>query len=118
MVALTLATPRGVPAQTRLVSELKRTLDSIADTPRGIVGYTVTYLDTGEHVERRGDEPFATASLIKVPVLVTLFDLAAQLQLSLDDPVVLTDIDKVGAPISCSFCGPRSRCASGMRRGS
>ena len=68
---------------------LKRTIDSIADAHRGVVGYSITNLETDEHLERRGDEPFSTASLIKVPVLVALFDLAEQRQLSLDDPVVL-----------------------------
>ncbi|MHB0964670.1 MAG: serine hydrolase, partial [Gemmatimonadaceae bacterium] len=51
----------------------------------------------------RGDETFTTASLIKVPVLVALFDLAEKTQLSLDDPVVLTDIDKVGGSGELQF---------------
>lgn len=75
---------------------LRHTLDSIADVHRGVVGYSITNLETGEHLERRGDETFTTASLIKVPVLVALFDLAEKKQLTLDDPVALTEIDKVG----------------------
>lgn len=82
---------------------LKRTIDSIADAHRGVVGYSITNLETDEHLERRGDEPFSTASLIKVPVLVALFDLAEQRQLSLDDPVVLTAIDKVGGAGQLQF---------------
>lgn len=82
---------------------LRRTLDAIADAHRGVVGYSITNLETGEHLERRGDETFSTASLIKVPVLVTLFDLAEKKQLSLDDPVVLTDIDKVGGAGELQF---------------
>jgi len=84
----------GSPA--RPLATLRRTLDSLADAHRGVVGYSITNLETGEHLERRGDEPFSTASLIKVPILVALFDLAEQQQLSLDDPIVLTDLDKVG----------------------
>jgi beta-lactamase class A len=61
-----------------------------------VVGYSITNLETGEHLEQRGNETFSTASLIKVPILVTLFDLAEQKQLTLDDPIVLTEIDKVG----------------------
>lgn len=82
---------------------LRRVLDSIADAHRGVVGYRITNLETGEHLERRGDETFSTASLIKVPVLVALFDLAEKKQLSLDDPVVLTDIDKVGGAGELQF---------------
>lgn len=82
---------------------LRRTLDAIADAHRGVVGYSITNLETGEHLERRGDETFTTASLIKVPVLVALFDLAEKKQLTLDDPVVLTEIDKVGGAGELQF---------------
>ena len=74
---------------------LRRTLDSLASRHRGVVGYTVHNLDTGERLERRGDETFPTASLIKVPVLVTVYDLVEQKRLSLDDPLTVLKIDKV-----------------------
>jgi beta-lactamase class A len=74
---------------------LRRTLDSLAGGHRGVVGYTVHNLDTGERLERRGDETFSTASLIKVPVLVTVFDLVEQKRMSLDDPLTVLRIDKV-----------------------
>lgn len=86
--------PQGAPTATP--ATLKRVIDSLADAHRGVVGYSITNLATGEHLERKGDETFSTASLIKVPVLVTLFDLAEQKQLTLDDPIVLTQFDKVG----------------------
>lgn len=95
------ATP--APSAPRPLAQLRRTLDSIADAHRGVVGYSITNLETNEHLERRGDEPFSTASLIKVPILVTLFDLAEQKQLTLDDPVVLTDLDKVGGAGQLQF---------------
>jgi beta-lactamase class A len=76
-------------------AKLHKTLDSIADAHHGVVGYTVWNLDTGERLERRGDETFPTASLIKVPILVTVFDLVEQGQLSLDDQLTLLKIDKV-----------------------
>ena len=74
---------------------LHRTLDGIADAHHGVVGYTVHNLDTGERLERRGDEPFPTASLIKVPILVTVHDLVKQGRLSLDDPLTVLRIDQV-----------------------
>lgn len=82
---------------------LRRTLDSLSTAHRGVVGYSITNLETGEHLERRGDETFSTASLIKVPVLVTLFDLAEQKRLTLDDPIVLTELDKVGGAGELQF---------------
>lgn len=91
------------PPSAKSLPQLRRVLDSIADAHRGIVGFSITNLETQEHLERRGDEPFSTASLIKVPVLVTLFDLAEQQQLALDDPVLLTEIDKVGGAGQLQF---------------
>jgi len=96
LVAMLTGVPSTGAAQSAATQALRRTLDSLSGTHRGVVGYSITNLATGEHLEQRGDETFSTASLIKVPVLVTLFDLAEQQQLSLDDPVVLTEIDKVG----------------------
>jgi beta-lactamase class A len=74
---------------------LHRTLDSLAALHHGVVGYTVHDVDTGERLERRGDETFSTASLIKVPILVTVYDLVDKKQLGLDDPLTVLRIDKV-----------------------
>jgi beta-lactamase class A len=88
---------RATPAFSRADTiALRRTLDSLAGAHRGIVGYTVLNLDTGERLARRGDEPFPTASLIKVPILVTVYRLVAQDSLSLDDPVTMLELDQVG----------------------
>ncbi len=76
-------------------ASLRRVLDSIADAHQGIVGYSVIDLETGARVERRGNETFPTASLIKVPILVTVFDLVANGRLSLDDPLTVLKIDQV-----------------------
>jgi beta-lactamase class A len=74
---------------------LRRTLDSIADAHHGVVGYSVIDLETGARINRRGDETFPTASLIKVAILVTVYDLVAKGQLSLDDPLTVLKIDQV-----------------------
>lgn len=74
---------------------LRRTLDSLASAHRGVVGYAVRNLETGERLERLGDSTFQTASLIKVPILVTVFDLVEQGILSLDDRLRVLKIDKV-----------------------
>ena len=90
------ASPHGVGAQSARMTTLRRALDSLSAAHRGVIGYSITNLETSEHLEQRGNETFSTASLIKVPILVTLFDLAEQKQLTLDDPIILSDIDKVG----------------------
>jgi len=87
------AAPRPRPAVDTLA--LRRTLDSLADAHHGTVGYTVLDLDGGVRLSRRGDETFPTASLIKVAILVTVYDLVAQKKLSLDDRLTVLAIDKV-----------------------
>ena len=74
---------------------LRRKLDSLAGAHHGVVGYSVRNLETGEHLERRGDETFPTASLIKVAILVTVFDLVERGEMRLDDQLTLMKIDKV-----------------------
>lgn len=82
---------------------LHRTFESLASAHHGVVGYTVFNLDTGERFERLGDETFSTASLIKVPILVTVFDLVEKGQLSLDDPLTVLKLDKVGGSGQLQF---------------
>ena len=74
---------------------LRRTLDSLANGHAGVVGYSVRNIDTGERLELRGDETFPTASLIKVSLLVTLFDMVEKGEIALDDPIRVLKIDKV-----------------------
>jgi beta-lactamase class A len=76
-------------------STLHRRLDSLARAHKGQLAYTVHNIDTGERFELRGDEAFPTASLIKVPILVTLHDLVEKGSISLDDPIRVLKIDKV-----------------------
>jgi beta-lactamase class A len=87
-------------------SALRRTLDAIASAHHGVLGYSVLNLDTGERLSLRGDETFPTASLIKVPILVTLYDLAEQKQLSLDDPITVLKIDQVPGSGVLQFMHP------------
>jgi beta-lactamase class A len=86
--------PRPAPVRAD-TSALRLKLDSIADAHHGIVGYSVIDIDNGVRMSRRGDETFPTASLIKVPILVTVYDLAAKGQLSLSDPLSVLKIDQV-----------------------
>lgn len=88
-------TARVAQPVTQRMAALRTSLDALADQHRGVVGYTVTVLETGERIERRGDEPFPTASLIKVPILVALFDEVEKGNIALDDRVRVLKADKV-----------------------
>jgi beta-lactamase class A len=87
----------AVPVSPRAdTASLRRVLDSIADRHRGVVGYAVIDVESGDRISRRGDEKFPTASLIKAGVLVTVFDLVAKGQMSLSDPLTVLAIDQTG----------------------
>jgi beta-lactamase class A len=85
---------------------LHKQLDAIASAHRGVLGYTILNLDTGERLSLRGDETFSTASLIKVPILVTLYDLVDKKQLSLDDPLTVLKVDQVPGSGVLQFMHP------------
>jgi beta-lactamase class A len=91
--AQTTPLPPGPRADTAV---LRRTLDSIADLHHGVVGYSVIDVDGSDRISRRGDEKFPTASLIKVGVLVTVFDLVERHEMSLADPLTVLSIDQTG----------------------
>ena len=86
---------RGLEPVHADTAALRKKLDSIADAHHGTVGYSVIDLESGDRISRRGDETFPTASLIKVAILVTLYDLVAKGQISLDDPLTVLKIDQV-----------------------
>jgi beta-lactamase class A len=107
-IAVTVAAHGQAPrAYTRAdTAALHRTLDAIASAHHGLLGYSVLNLDTGERLSLRGDETFPTASLIKVPILVTLYDLAEKKELSLDDPLTVLKIDQVPGSGVLQFMHP------------
>lgn len=107
LVLVAAATTLGAQQFTRAdTAALHRTLDAIAAAHHGIVGYSVLNVDTGERLSLRGDETFSTASLIKVPILVTLYDLVEKKQLSLDDPLTVLKIDQVPGSGVLQFMHP------------
>ena len=90
---------RARPGRLQIVradtAALRKKLDSIADAHHGIVGYSVIDLETGARINRRGDETFPTASLIKVAILVTVYDLVAKGQLALNDPLTVLKLSLI-----------------------
>ncbi|MGI8509058.1 MAG: serine hydrolase [Gemmatimonadaceae bacterium] len=96
----TVARPKLVRADT---AALRHALDSITAGYHGVIGYSIQDLETGDHLSQRGDETFPTASLIKVPILTTVYDLVARGDLSLDDPLTILKIDQVPGSGSMQF---------------
>jgi beta-lactamase class A len=94
------AAPQPAGAQSSRVasvdtSALRTALQREVQPHRGVVGYTVRDLDANWQISERGDEKFPTASLIKVPILVTVFDLVEKGRLSLNDKLTVLPIDVV-----------------------
>ena len=54
--------------------DLRRSLDSLVSGFRGTVGVYVKHLGTGESAGVNADTLFPTASMIKVPILIGIFD--------------------------------------------
>jgi beta-lactamase class A len=78
------ATPRHDAA-------LQQKLDALVRGFQGDVGIYVHHLRTGRSAEIRADEVFPTASMIKVPILVGVFDAIAKGALRMDTTMVYRD---------------------------
>ncbi len=70
-------------------------IERIADATGGIVGVSATQLATGRHLGYREDEIFPTASVIKLPLLVALYEDAIAGRIDLGERVVYRDETKV-----------------------
>jgi beta-lactamase class A len=70
---------------------LAATLDSLARGFGGTVGIYVRHLPTGASVEMNADTVFPTASLVKIPILLTLYDQVERGMLDLDARVPYPD---------------------------
>lgn len=77
-------------------TELRRQLERIAARHAGVAGISLRNLATGESISIRGDEPFPSASLIKVAILVTMLDEVNEGRMALDERVSLVARDRVG----------------------
>jgi beta-lactamase class A len=62
----------------------------------GQVGMAALSPATGEVIAFGGDRPMSTASVIKLPVLVALMDMCQRGEASLEEPIRLSQADKIG----------------------
>lgn len=65
---------KGASGERFFSSELKGQLERIAAEHRGMAGISLKNLDTGEEFSVNGNEPFPTASTIKLAVMATVFE--------------------------------------------
>lgn len=83
------------PAFVLAEDSLGQKLKPLIDTHNGEVAISVKHLKTGATFSHRADEPMPTASLIKLPVMIAVYQLAHDGKLKLTEPVTLRDEDKV-----------------------
>jgi beta-lactamase class A len=86
-----LALPLGASAQSTLESRLK----PLIEAHKGDVAVMVKHLETGEAFAWRENEPQATASLIKFPVMIEAYRQSVEAGLDLGQTVTLQEADKV-----------------------
>ncbi len=94
-VPMSFAGPTPFPVPPRVAehadSALQSKIETLARGFRGDVGIYVHNLRTGATVAIAADDTFPAASMVKVPLLIALFDQARQGRLHLDTLYALTD---------------------------
>jgi beta-lactamase class A len=79
---------------TRLVEPLQQDLLSLSKLPKLETGIFFVDLDSGDYLTVHEDEAFSAASTIKLPVLMALFDQVDKGKIRLDEPLVLSALNK------------------------
>ena len=77
------------------LTAVRSEIERLADATGGIVGVAATHLLTGRHISYREDELFPTASVIKLPLLVTLYEDAIAGRIDLSERVTYREDTKV-----------------------
>lgn len=76
-------------------SQLQNAIEPLLQKHRGDVGFAVRSFDGKVFYEFNPDEPMPTASLIKLPMMITAYRMVDQGKLNLATPVALRSEDKV-----------------------
>src|SRR6478752_4623114 len=89
---------------------LEDVLKPMIEAHHGEVGLAVKHLKTGESYEYKADRPMPTASLIKLPVMITTFEAVDKGKLSLGQMIELKKADQVpGSGILTSHFSPGAK---------
>jgi D-alanyl-D-alanine carboxypeptidase (penicillin-binding protein 5/6) len=89
------AGPVVAPKPSARIDALAERIDPLIAKHEGEVAVAVVNLDSGESLYRRADEPMPTASLIKLAVMIEAYRQDRTGTISLSQPVMLRDEDKV-----------------------
>lgn len=90
--------------------QLAKQLRPLVDRHEGKVSVAIKHLKTGEEFKHNADEPMPTASLIKLPLMVTVYQAAADGKVDLDEFVTLEADDMVaGSGILTSQFSPGAK---------
>ncbi len=94
----TLGSARSQPMPPHRDHALQDALEQAARGFRGGVGVYVRHLGTGQSAAIQADSLFPTASLVKVPILLTTFAQIEDGTLAYDQPLVFRDSLRLGSP--------------------
>src|SRR5688500_7684744 len=83
---------------------LRSRLRRIARWAGGTWAFYVKDLRTGRSLGLGEDESFPSASIIKLPILLTVLERVGRGEVSLSDTVTLTAWHKTGGPGICQHC--------------
>jgi beta-lactamase class A len=89
------SSPAGGKANA-LHARVEREMTRAADAVDGVVGYAVVDLTSGERFDRQADQPFPTASTIKLAILYELVRQVDEGRLKLDEPRPIDARHRVG----------------------
>lgn len=78
------------------MNQLELQIANIVKNSPGQFGIAIHHLESNTHINFNENEQFASASLIKVPILIHLYRLVDEGKINLADLVELKDSDKVG----------------------
>ena len=78
--------PAAAEAAAGLRAAFERRLETIAADLDGVMGYAIVDLTSGDRFARLANEPFPTASSIKIAILYELFRQAEEGRVRLDEP--------------------------------
>ncbi|MBO0819475.1 MAG: serine hydrolase [Nocardiopsaceae bacterium] len=85
-------------------------IEAVAGRASGAVGLAARHLETGESLRWRADEPFGTASMIKVAIFAAVLRRARLGQFGLSDEVTVTAGDLAGGSGVLAELSPGLRC--------
>jgi beta-lactamase class A len=87
----------GIPGEPTLregFTDLRAPVEDRIARHRGVAGVVVLDSRTGEYLSIRGSEPFPSASVIKVPILVELMYRVEEGSMGLGDPLSMLELDQ------------------------